>query len=433
MIDLLGGGVRRAGCCCWSAPGDNGGDALYAGALLARRGRAGRGACCCPTSAHEAGLAALRAAGGRVGRPRRRRRRPDVVVDGIVGIGGRPGLRPERRRPCARRRGRPGRRGRHPERRRRRHRRARRAARARRRHRHLRHPQDLPPGRPGRGGLRRVQLVDIGLDLPGGRGRGAPGRRRRGPAAAAGRRTRRSTPAAWSASAPARAQLPRRRRCSASPARPAGSRAWSGTSAGARRRGSARPTPRSSSATGRVQAWVVGSGGGADGGRRARRGAATTTYPLVVDADALAHLDGPLDRPALLTPHAGELAAMLGVDRAEIEADRSRFARRAAARVRRAVLLKGRHTLVAAPDGRVRVDHHRHRLAGDRRRRRRARRALIGALLAAGLDAVRRRRRSAPGCTAPRRPCAARGGPISAPAGSRRPSRRPSREPARAA
>src|SRR5689334_21456291 len=73
--------------------GNNGGDALYAGALLARRG--------CQVNAwpltdtpHAAGLAALRAAGGRVvtAAPSPV---PDVVVDGIVGIGGKPGLRPE--------------------------------------------------------------------------------------------------------------------------------------------------------------------------------------------------------------------------------------------------------------------------------------------------------------------------------------------------
>jgi hydroxyethylthiazole kinase-like uncharacterized protein yjeF len=76
---------------------------------------------------------------------------------------------------------------------------------------------------------------------------------------------------------------------------------------------------------------------------------------VVVDADALSHLTGPLDVPALLTPHAGELARMTGVDRAEIEADQLHHARAAAERYRSVVLLKGRRTLVAAPDGRVRV------------------------------------------------------------------------------
>ena len=46
---------------------------------------------------------------------------------------------------------------------------------------------------------------------------------------------------------------------------------------------------------------------------------------------------------------------MLGVEREEVEADQLAHARRAAERYGAVVLLKGRHTLVAAPDGRVRV------------------------------------------------------------------------------
>ena len=57
----------------------------------------------------------------------------------------------------------------------------------------------------------------------------------------------------------------------------------------------------------------------------------------------------------VLTPHAGELARMLGVEREEVEADQLGFARRAAREYDAVVLLKGRHTLVAQPDGRVRV------------------------------------------------------------------------------
>ncbi len=51
----------------------------------------------------------------------------------------------------------------------------------------------------------------------------------------------------------------------------------------------------------------------------------------------------------------GELAAMLGVERADVEADQLAFARRAAREYAATVLLKGHHTLVAAPNGRVRV------------------------------------------------------------------------------
>ncbi|HEU5454264.1 MAG TPA: ADP/ATP-dependent (S)-NAD(P)H-hydrate dehydratase, partial [Nocardioides sp.] len=77
--------------------------------------------------------------------------------------------------------------------------------------------------------------------------------------------------------------------------------------------------------------------------------------PVVVDADALAHLTGPLGVPAVLTPHAGELAAMAGADRKDVEARPLAHARAAAEKYDAVVLLKGRHTLVAKPDGTVRV------------------------------------------------------------------------------
>lgn len=76
--------------------GDNGGDALYAGARLARRGAGVVAVLLSPERAHQGGLAALRAAGGRVSDDAPRDiGRADLVVDGIVGIGGRGGLRPE--------------------------------------------------------------------------------------------------------------------------------------------------------------------------------------------------------------------------------------------------------------------------------------------------------------------------------------------------
>jgi hydroxyethylthiazole kinase-like uncharacterized protein yjeF len=105
---------------------------------------------------------------------------------------------------------------------------------------------------------------------------------------------------------------------------------------------------------GRVQAWVIGSGGGEDAGK-ALSEALSDGVPVVVDADGLTHVTGPVDVPALLTPHAGELARMLGVEREEVEAEQLRFAREAAQRYDAVVLLKGRHTLVATPAGEVRV------------------------------------------------------------------------------
>ncbi|MFT4201768.1 NAD(P)H-hydrate dehydratase [Gordonia sp. (in: high G+C Gram-positive bacteria)] len=85
------GGVygRRAGLAIGS--GDNGGDALYAGAALARRGVGVQALLLTPDRAHAGGLAALRAAGGRVVDAFDRL---DVIVDGVVGIGGVGPLRP---------------------------------------------------------------------------------------------------------------------------------------------------------------------------------------------------------------------------------------------------------------------------------------------------------------------------------------------------
>ena len=81
--------------------GNNGGDALWAGAMLARRG-CRVDALCLPEHPHPHGEAALRAAGGRSvhWRPGDRESTgvlsaADVVVDGILGIGGAGALRPE--------------------------------------------------------------------------------------------------------------------------------------------------------------------------------------------------------------------------------------------------------------------------------------------------------------------------------------------------
>ena len=75
--------------------GNNGGDALYAGAFLARRGAAVRALLLAPDRAHPGGLAALRQAGGRlVAATPDSLAGADLVVDGIVGIGGHGGLRP---------------------------------------------------------------------------------------------------------------------------------------------------------------------------------------------------------------------------------------------------------------------------------------------------------------------------------------------------
>ncbi|MGH1563569.1 bifunctional ADP-dependent NAD(P)H-hydrate dehydratase/NAD(P)H-hydrate epimerase [Mumia sp. DW29H23] len=106
---------------------------------------------------------------------------------------------------------------------------------------------------------------------------------------------------------------------------------------------------------GRVQAWVVGSGGGDDAAARLAM-ALEDEVPVVVDADALQHVPERFTVPALLTPHAGELARMLDVDRSAVEADPLGHATRAAERWDAAVLLKGARTLVAYPGAPTRVN-----------------------------------------------------------------------------
>ncbi|GAA4736026.1 NAD(P)H-hydrate epimerase [Isoptericola chiayiensis] len=94
--------VRGSRVSVLAGAGNNGGDALFAGAVLARRGVAVR-AVLTSDRVHDGGLAALRAAGGRVvdlaAAPERVRdvaaevSRDDVVLDGLVGIGASGALR----------------------------------------------------------------------------------------------------------------------------------------------------------------------------------------------------------------------------------------------------------------------------------------------------------------------------------------------------
>jgi NAD(P)H-hydrate epimerase len=83
---------------------------------------------------------------------------------------------------------------------------------------------------------------------------------------------------------------------------------------------------------------------------------------VVVDADALnafAGRAGELSRrraDAVLTPHTGEFARLFGMRGDEVLDDRVGFVRKAAAETGSVVLLKGTRTLVAVPDGEVRVN-----------------------------------------------------------------------------
>jgi hydroxyethylthiazole kinase-like uncharacterized protein yjeF len=78
--------------------GNNGGDALFAGSFLRRRGIAVTAILTDPAKAHPGGLAALRRAGGRVLRYDDPAvdgvlTRSDVVIDGLVGLAAQPPLR----------------------------------------------------------------------------------------------------------------------------------------------------------------------------------------------------------------------------------------------------------------------------------------------------------------------------------------------------
>ena len=121
--------------------------------------------------------------------------------------------------------------------------------------------------------------------------------------------------------------------------------------------GSSAAGPRFPDDVGRVQAWAVGSGMGTDDAAAERLAAVlATSLPVLVDADGLTllakHKDLlPRSAPTLLTPHAGELGRLLDADPADIEARRLEHARRAAARLGACVLLKGSTTVIAPPDG----------------------------------------------------------------------------------
>jgi ADP-dependent NAD(P)H-hydrate dehydratase / NAD(P)H-hydrate epimerase len=102
----------------------------------------------------------------------------------------------------------------------------------------------------------------------------------------------------------------------------------------------------------RASAVVLGPGLGRSEGTRelVRTLLDQLVLPVVLDADAFWELD-PFERrpPTVMTPHAGELAGLLGVEVAEIEERRLEAVRRAASRYGSVVLLKGADTLVTAP------------------------------------------------------------------------------------
>ena len=380
IVDLLGGGYGRR-VLLLVGSGDNGGDALWAGARLAARG-ARVEALLLGEHVHEAGLAALHAAGGWSTRDLDDLDHgPDVVVDGIVGIGGRPGLRPDAVAALTR---------------------------------FAMVPLvavDVPSGvgvdsgqldgahvtadvtvtfgthkvahlvDPAAVACGALHLVDLDLQL------GDPAVEALQPADVRRLLPRPATHAhkytrgvvgvrAGSDTYPGAALLA----VSGASCGLAGMVRYVGPAHLAEQVRIAHPEVVGA---GRVQAWVVGPGGGDDAASMLAD-ARADGVPVVVDADALAHVDSPLPG-CVLTPHAGELAALLDTERELVEAAPLHWARQAAGAYDAVVLLKGHHTLVADPSGRVRVTTTgvpwlASAGAGD------VLSGLIGALIAAGLD-----------------------------------------------
>lgn len=110
-----------------------------------------------------------------------------------------------------------------------------------------------------------------------------------------------------------------------------------------------------------MDAVVIGPAAGVGGGTISNLHAlAGTGAALVIDADALTSFrDHPddlfslLDQDDVLTPHEGEFKRLFpGL----LERGREAAAREAAARARAVVVLKGARTIIAAPDGRARIN-----------------------------------------------------------------------------
>jgi hydroxyethylthiazole kinase-like uncharacterized protein yjeF len=376
LLEHATGGVYGRRVVLLVGPGNNGGDALWAGARLARRG-ARVDALLAADALHTPGLTALLASGGRA-HPVAAGAVPEqlwlahLVVDGMLGIGGRPGLHGAAERLAEATNGLPDDvpvvavdlpsgvdpdTGETPGT-------------------HVRATHTvtfgalkpcllLPPARQAAG---QVVLVDIGL----GRHLDVLGR------SAVVRSTGATTLAArWPVPGP---DDDKYRRGVVGVV--AGGAAYTGAAvlctgaavrSGAgmvRYLGPGEPTalvrarwPEVVPGEGRVQCWVLGPGVDTDADddqRQAIQQALSGDLPCVVDAGALALLPEHRDAPTLLTPHAGELAVLLSgrgqpTERADVEAAPLRHARRAAALTGATVLLKGATCLVCRPEGLVRA------------------------------------------------------------------------------
>lgn len=108
----------------------------------------------------------------------------------------------------------------------------------------------------------------------------------------------------------------------------------------------------------RASAVLIGPGLGREQGaaRLVRDLAARITSPLVIDADALFALSQRLDglaarsAPTVITPHAGEMGRLLGVDTTEVERSRLESTKAAAKASGAITVLKGDDTIVVDGD-----------------------------------------------------------------------------------
>jgi NAD(P)H-hydrate epimerase len=83
--------------------------------------------------------------------------------------------------------------------------------------------------------------------------------------------------------------------------------------------------------------------------------------PMILDADALNTLAVTpgwwhmFTEDAILTPHPGEMARLAAMTVDEVQLDRTGVAKKMAAEWHKTIVLKGAHTVVAAPDGRTQI------------------------------------------------------------------------------
>lgn len=94
-----------------------------------------------------------------------------------------------------------------------------------------------------------------------------------------------------------------------------------------------------------------------------RRIVRESSVPVILDADGLNAFAGKADllrdrknQFLALTPHPGEISRLIGKTTPEVQADRLKFASNTAHELNAHVVLKGFHTVIAAPDGRTWVN-----------------------------------------------------------------------------